>query len=239
MAATKFSFERIEKKYFLTPEQQDAMIRAFRGHMVSDAYGRYSLCNIYYDTPDWRLIRASIEKPVYKEKLRVRSYGVPAGNGKVFVELKKKYEGVVYKRRIVLPACDAPAFLRGEAVPVNDSQVGSEIQWFQRFYHAEPRVYIGYDRIAFAGVEDPNLRITFDTNLRWRDTQLDLRAGNHGSLLLPWQQVLMEVKIPGACPLWLARLLTELRLYPVSFSKYGTCYRDHIVNFDKEARFSA
>ena len=69
-------FERYEKKYFLSPEQQRQLLQAIGSHVKMDFYGRYTISNLYYDTPDWRLIRTSLEKPIYKEKLRVRSYGV-------------------------------------------------------------------------------------------------------------------------------------------------------------------
>lgn len=239
-ANTKFSFERYEKKFFLTPQQQEILIDYIKDYTVSDVYGKYSLCNIYYDTDDWRLIRASLEKPVYKEKLRVRSYGVPEKQGKVFVEIKKKFDGVVYKRRIDMTADKVENYLSGKDTDCCDSQIGNEIQWFQKLYHSKPKVYIGYDRIAFAGIEDPELRITFDTNLRWRESNLDLTKGDYGQLIIPRDQVLMEIKIPGACPMWLTEILTELELYSTSFSKYGTVYRDFILkNNLKEARLSA
>lgn len=206
-------------------------------YMKKDAYGAYTICNIYYDTEDWRLIRTSLEKPVYKEKLRVRSYGVPSGGDRVFVELKKKYDGVVYKRRVTMPAAQAAPFLDGALPEDAFGQIGREIAWFQRLYRARPRVFIAYDRLAFAGAEDPELRITFDTNLRWRDTQLDLRLGDHGAPIGDPDMILMEIKIPGVCPLWLSRLLSQAGVYPTSFSKYGACYQQHILN--KEGRFCA
>ena len=173
----QYSFERYEKKYFLNEAQYGAVLSELQKHMKADDYGQYTICNIYYDTGDWRLIRKSLEKPVYKEKLRVRSYGVPTGDDKVFVELKKKYDGVVYKRRVAMTAAQAAPFLEGALPEDAFGQIGREIMWFQRFYRAEPRVFIAYDRLAFAGTDDPELRITFDTSLRWRDTQLDLRLG--------------------------------------------------------------
>ena len=176
-AQIKNCFERYEKKYRLTAEQQRLVLEGMRPYMKKDAYGAYTICSIYYDTDDWRLIRASLEKPVYKEKLRVRSYGVPEEDGRVFVELKKKYDGVVYKRRITTEAREAAPFLAG-SVPNVHGQIGQEILWFQQLYGARPRVFITYDRLAFAGIDDPELRITFDTNLRWRDTALDLRLGD-------------------------------------------------------------
>lgn len=136
-AQIKNCFERYEKKYRLTAEQQRLILEGMRPYMKKDAYGAYTICNIYYDTDDWRLIRASLEKPVYKEKLRVRSYGVPEENGRVFVELKKKYDGVVYKRRITTEAREAAPFLAG-AVPNGHGQIGQELLWFQQRYGAKP-----------------------------------------------------------------------------------------------------
>lgn len=238
----QYSFQRYEKKYLITPLQQKRICAAARDYMKEDAYGRYTICNIYYDTPDWSLIRASLEKPVYKEKLRVRSYGTPALHDNVFVEIKKKYDGVVYKRRAVMEAGLAEDYLAGGAPASPGGQIGREIDWFQRFYRTAPQVFIGYERMALAGIEDPELRITFDTNLRWRDTGLDLCLGDHGERLLPGDQILMEIKIPGAAPFWLSRMLSEVQAFPISFSKYGTCYQNFIQKetiFSKEMRCSA
>ena len=222
-------FERYEKKYFLTPAGQKALLQAIAPYIKMDFYGKYTICNLYYDTPDWRLIRASLEKPVYKEKLRVRSYGVPAPDGMVLAELKKKYAGVVYKRRITVPAAEVQPLLAGQQSLADYGQIGREIAWFQQLYDARPRVFIGYDRIAFAGVADPELRITFDTGIRWRTAQLELCAGDHGAPLLPDDRVLLELKLPGVCPLWLAHALAEAGAVPVSFSKYGSCYCHHLL----------
>ena len=197
-------FERYERKYRLTKAQQRLILNGMRNHMKADNYGRYTICNIYYDTDDWRLVRASIEKPVYKEKLRVRSYGVQDDDGKVFVELKKKYDGVVYKRRIITAPETAKELLDGKLPVESFGQIGREIKWFQSFYSAVPKVFIGYDRLAFAGIEQPELRITFDTDIRYRTTELDLRLGDHGALILPHDEVLMEIKLPGVCPIWLS-----------------------------------
>ena len=222
-------FERYEKKYFLSPAGQKILLGAIAPHIKMDFYGKYTICNLYYDTPDWRLICASLAKPVYKEKLRVRSYGVPEPEGKVFAELKKKYDGVVYKRRITVPAAQVQPLLAGQLPLADYGQVGREIAWFQQLYSAVPRVFIGYDRIAFAGVEDPELRITFDTGIRWRTTELDLCAGDAGAPLLPDDRVLLELKLPGVCPLWLAHGLADAKALPVSFSKYGSCYCHHLL----------
>ena len=228
-AQIKTCFERYEKKYRLTAEQQRVILQGMAPYMKKDAYGAYTICNIYYDTPDWRLIRTSLEKPVYKEKLRVRSYGVPGEDGRVFVELKKKYDSVVYKRRVTTEYSNVEPLLTGSVPAADFGQIGREIGYFQSFYHTVPKVFIGYDRLAFAGIDDPQLRITFDTNLRWRDTDVNLRLGDHGApIALPCGDVLMEVKIPGACPLWLCHLLSDVGAFPASFSKYGACYRDEL-----------
>lgn len=228
--ATQNCFKRYEKKYCLTKAQQRIILAGMQPYMKKGAYGEYTICNIYYDTDDWRLIRTSLEKPVYKEKLRVRSYGTPTGNGSVFVEIKKKYDGVVYKHRVTAGTNEIQSFLNGICPAEQYDQIGQEILWFQRFYRTRPKVFIGYDRLAFAGIDDPGLRITFDTDLRWRDTDADLRLGDRGApIALPGGEVLMEVKMPGACPLWLSRLLSEAGAFPTSFSKYGACYSGSIL----------
>ena len=239
--AVQFSFQRVEKKYLLTPAQYERLRQQLAAYMQEDEYGKTAICNIYYDTEDWELIRRSLEKPIYKEKLRVRSYGIPAEDGTVFVELKKKYDGIVYKRRIHTEAYRVEPFLGGLEPPETYGQIGREIGWFQRQYRTAPRVFIAYDRIALAGIGDPSLRVTFDTRLRWRDTALDLCLGDAGSPILPGDdRILMELKLPGVCPLWLSWMLTGLQLYPTSFSKYGTCFARYLnPNFIKEAHYCA
>lgn len=226
----QFCFKRYEKKYMLTPDQLTRMLVGIHGHMRADEFGRYTICNIYYDTDDFQLIRASLEKPVYKEKLRMRSYGVPGSRDEVFVELKKKYNSVVYKRRTVMKAADAVSYIHDGAVSEREDQICREIDWFMGSYHPKPKVFIAYDRTAFAGLDNPDLRLTFDANLRWRDHDLDLRAGDYGEPLLASGQILMEIKIPGTTPVWLAHLLSEIGAFPTSFSKYGTCYTQNILS---------
>lgn len=224
------SFRRIEKKYLLTPDRYHALLKGMMPYMKADEYGQYTICNIYYDTDNFALIRASLEKPVYKEKLRLRSYGTPADDKKVFVEIKKKYDHVVYKRRTVMACADATDYLAGNAYPQNQDQICREIDWFLKFYQPKPKVFLAYDRVALAGIENEELRVTFDTNLRWRDYDLDLRLGDYGERFMPEDCILMEIKIPGTAPLWLSHLLSELEVFPTSFSKYGTCYRKYLIN---------
>lgn len=227
MSELQSCFKRYEKKYLLTPAQYDAVKRGMASRMKPDAHPNYTICNIYYDTKNYDLIRASLEKPVYKEKLRLRSYGVPGSQSPAFAELKKKYDGVVYKRRVTLPAMDAARWLSGKR-PGDGSQISREIEWFLQFYRPEPKVYLAYDREAWAAADGGELRITFDTAIRVRSNDLDLRAGDHAVPLLSDGRILMEIKIPGAAPLWLARLLAENGIFPTSFSKYGSYYKEFV-----------
>ena len=228
MCEVQSCFRRYEKKYLLTQAQYRAVKQGMASYMTPDVHPRYSISNIYYDTEHFDLIRASLESPVYKEKLRLRSYGVPSGSDTVFVECKKKYDGVVYKRRITMEMQDAAHYLRGEQAGDN-SQISREIDWFLQFYQPTPKAFIAYDREAWAAADGGELRITFDTALRVRSNDVDLRQGDHGVPLLDEDLVLMEIKIPGTAPLWLSRLLSENRVFPVSFSKYGLYYKKFVL----------
>lgn len=230
MGKTKVTFKRYEKKYLLSADKYRLLRQRLDEYIEPDEYFQSTVCSVYYDSEDYRLIRRSIEKPVYKEKLRLRSYNVPRPDDPVFVELKKKYLGVVYKRRVQMSARQAAAYLSGREAPPEDSQMIREINWFLRVNRLAPKVFIACDRTAYRAKDDPELRITFDENIRWRDTELELTAGSHGKPLVPEGQVLLELKIPGAAPLWLARILSEQELFPCSFSKYGTCYKENILS---------
>ena len=237
----RYSFERYENKYFLTPAQYAHIIEDIRPYVKEDDYGRYTICNIYCDSDDWSVVRASTGAPDYKEKLRLRSYGTVGDDGSVFAEIKKKYAGIVYKRRISIGASETDAIF-SRHFGVGGTQTEREIGHFVGFYKAVPKVFIAYDREAYAGLYDPELRITFDTGIRWRTGELDLRAGDHGKALLGDARILMEIKLPGVCPMLLAGILSENGAFPVPFSKYGTCYRENILKKDfceKEAHFCA
>lgn len=230
MSEAKLTFKRTEKKYLLSAEKYAALWERLSPHLVPDEYPASTVCSIYYDTDDYRLIRHSIEGPVYKEKLRLRSYNVPAPEDPVFVELKKKYKGVVYKRRVRMSAREAEDWLDRAVSPAEDSQMVREIDWFLRSVRPEAKVFLACDRLAWRDREEEELRITFDRDLRWRTAGLSLCAGDGGEPLLEPGEVLMEIKTPAAAPLWLAHALSELEIFPVSFSKYGVCYREHILN---------
>lgn len=218
-------FERYELKYLLSKRQQAALLDIMAAHMEPDAYGRTSIRNIYFDTDDFRLVRRSLEKPVYKEKFRVRSYGRADADSTVFVELKKKYNSVVYKRRMALPEREAVAWLRGDGLPPEQTQIAEEMTYFFRFYKTlRPAVFLSYDREAYRARAGGDLRVTFDTNILYRREELSLCEDVWGTPLLEPEQALMEIKTMGGIPLWLVHFLTENRLYKTSFSKYGAAY---------------
>ncbi|SFG97610.1 VTC domain-containing protein [Desulfotomaculum arcticum] len=230
MAQYQKVFKRYEKKYLMDEQQYQALKKFLQGRMTVNQFGSNTICNIYFDTPDYRLIRASIEKPVYKEKLRLRSYGVPKKEDTVFVELKKKYKGIVYKRRVPMTLQETEQYLLRGKQPNKSGQILKEIGWFLDFYQPIiPKVYIAYDRIAMCSSENTELRITFDTNIRWRESILDLARGVWGNTLLEEGQHLMEIKILGSMPIWLSKGLTEIGIFPASYSKYGNCYKNYLI----------
>ena len=220
-------FKKYEKKYLLNEKQYFAVLETLKSNALPDKYSKSTVCSIYYDTPDKRLIRASVEKPIYKEKLRLRSYGVPGDSTDCFLELKKKYKGIVYKRRIVTPYSDGVAYMEGIENALKPSQIKNEIDYFKAYYGTlSPSVDIFYNRLAFYDKEDPNVRLTFDSGILYRDNELNLKNGIYGERVLPDGIYLMEIKSAGAMPLWTAEMLSSLKIYPTSFSKYGTAYKN-------------
>lgn len=222
-------FQRVEKKYMLDSITYRTLMMRIGDRLIPDAYSRYTVSNLYFDTPDWLLARRSIEQPPFKEKLRLRGYGVPGPGDRVFLELKRKVDGVVYKRRESMTLSEAEQYLK-TGRHFGGGQIWNELDYFMRLYHPSPRVYLAYDRRAFTGEEDPSLRITFDTGIRSRTDKLRLGAGDWGEPLAKDSSCLMEIKAVGAMPLWLAHELSELSIYPASFSKYGCVYKDSIAN---------
>lgn len=218
-------FKRSEIKYLISQEQYKHIRREMAEHMKGDEFGRSNICSIYFDTPDYLLARRSIEKPVYKEKLRLRSYGTVLPESKVFVEIKKKYDSVVYKRRISMEYQEAADYLlRG--VEVKDSQISHEIDFFlARYSNLRPSVFLSYEREAFYAADDHEFRITFDENILWRDYDISLGKGIYGQPVLKKDQILMEIKTGSSIPLWMTEILSKYHIYKTSFSKYGNAYR--------------
>ncbi|MBQ1236209.1 MAG: polyphosphate polymerase domain-containing protein [Oscillospiraceae bacterium] len=228
MKETQLSFQRYEKKYMMTAGQYEALWAELSPRLRPDEYFSSTVCSLYYDTDDYSLIRHSIQKPVYKEKLRLRSYGIPNDDSPVFVELKKKFKGIVYKRRIELEKAQAESWLDGGPAP-DDSQISREIDWVLNRYELSPKIIICCDREAWVDKENSELRFTFDKNIRYREDQLDLSFGSQGRLLLEDGSVLMEIKMPETSPLWLAELLSRHKVFPAGLSKYGKSYEQKLM----------
>ncbi|MEA4894973.1 MAG: polyphosphate polymerase domain-containing protein [Oscillospiraceae bacterium] len=227
MKSVQNTFMRYEMKYLVDSEQRGALMELIEKHMVPDEYGRSTICNVYYDTPDMRLVRRSIEKPVYKEKLRVRCYGAQPENDRVFIELKKKYDDVVFKRRVSMSAEQAEQYIAGKSGCPKHNQIVSEIDYFLSEYeNLRPAAFVGYEREAYFAKDDPNLRMTFDDNILWRDYDIGICRGLCGKALLKPGQSLMEIKVSTAFPLWLTSKLSELKIFKINFSKYGNAYRE-------------
>ncbi len=231
-------FNRYEHKYILQKEIFQKVIEIVDAHMELDPHNKchktYPISNIYFDTDDDYLIRTSISKPAYKEKLRLRSYGVPDGESKVYLEIKKKYNGLVNKRRTEIKLNEAYEFIKSGNVQRNkeymNSQVVNEITYFLSRYKLKPKVYLAYDRIAYFEKGNPDLRISFDTNIRSRRYDVHLEDGDYGKALMKDDIYLMEIKTSYAMPLWLTEMLTDLGIRRQNFSKYGTEYKKYVKN---------
>lgn len=228
----KNRFQRKETKYVLTVEQYTYLKKAFAKEMVLDQYGKHTILSLYYDDSNFNLIRRSIQKPKYKEKFRVRSYGVAYDpQTPVYLEIKKKVAGIVYKRRIGIPYEKLAAFNQHTAsvvVAPKDQQVKNEIDYLMNRRHLFPRVLICYDREAFYGQRNADFRVTFDHQIRYRTTDLTLDSSSEGELVAPEVDVLMEVKALGAYPVWFTHLLSCGKIYPASFSKYAQVYQRYL-----------
>lgn len=237
-------FQRVEKKYRMTHEQYEMFLEKMAEYINEDEFGLHTIHNIYYDTPDYGLIRNSLEKPKYKEKFRVRGYGEITRDSQIFLEIKKKYRGVVYKRRTCMTCHEAERYLSARIMPESCDQIMREIDYFFEFYKLQPQVYLAYDRVAYVGNEDAELRITIDRNIRSRYERLEL-GYDEGCQMLNPGTYLMEIKVPMAYPIWLSHILAELRIYPLSFSKYGTVYANSVLSgelhlwLDKEVEMAA
>lgn len=222
-------FRRKEKKYMLTAAQYQQMRQGIMAHgMQPDEFGLHTIASLYYDTPDYQLIQHSLEKPVYKEKLRLRAYGSQVlPDDDAYVEIKKKFKGVVYKRRIAAPLPEAMQGLAEGHFQDTHGQIGREINFFLQRYNLRPACWLGYERKAFFS-ETEDVRITFDENIRFRLDGWDMTLPPEGAPLMDQGLYLMEVKIPFGMPLWLVDLMNECGVFSRSFSKYGTVYMEHI-----------
>ena len=221
---TQMIFKRCEMKYLLTDEQRARLMGVMSEHMIPDEYGPSTVMNVYCDTPSSLLVRRSLEHPTYKEKVRLRSYGTLLPGEPVFLELKKKADGIVYKRRCTMPLERAEAFLACQGDP--KTQIERELDFsIRRYGGLRKSAFIAYDREAFYAADDHEFRMTFDVRVRTRWDRLTLTSDSAGEQILPDGKNLLEVKAGGAMPLWLARFLSDERIFKASFSKYGFAYQ--------------
>lgn len=228
------TFKRYELKYILTKQQKEKIQQVMEKYMNLDDYGRTTIRNIYFDTENFYLARHSIEKPAYKEKLRLRSYKAVGENDPVFVELKKKYDSIVYKRRLVMPKYQvSDTFKNNIPIPVK-SQIAEEINYFRNYYKSlHPAVFLTYEREAYFSLNGSDFRVTFDENILYRENDFDLGGSIYGIPLIKSNQTLMEIKTSGGYPLWMSHILSELNVFKASFTKYGSAYIDITSNKTK------
>jgi hypothetical protein len=231
-------FKRYELKYMLTAEQKAKVLIAMDPYMKPDQYGRTTIRNLYFDTDTYLLIRRSIEKTAYKEKLRIRSYSKANADSTVFVELKKKYQSVVYKRRISFSEGEAIQWVANHQHCPKDTQISAEVDYFLKLYKTlHPTVFLSYEREAYYAKDKSDFRVTFDDTILFRQEDLSLESEVYGTPLLPEGMVLMEIKCSGGIPLWMTEILSKEQIYKTSFSKYGTAYTNYI--FPQLHRLSA
>ncbi|MBR3645104.1 MAG: polyphosphate polymerase domain-containing protein [Lachnospiraceae bacterium] len=220
-------FQRTEMKYQLSTKQYEQLILFLEKIATVDKYGLTKINNIYFDTPNYKLIRQSLEKPLYKEKLRLRTYGTTKDSTNAFIEIKKKYKGIVYKRRVSASYKEAYDYLVNGTKLKQQNQIIKEIDYFLHLYQGlQPTMKITYDRVAWIGKNDPSLRITIDSNIQWSTKNLDLKSDADGKAILDEGEYMMEIKVTNGMPVDLAKKLSELKIFPSSFSKYGRSYID-------------
>ncbi len=230
-------FNRYEMKYRITNEQYEKLRERLSEHMESDEHSKngefYTICNIYYDTVHNDLIRRSIDGGVYKEKMRLRSYGTVGKDQKVFLEIKKKYKGLVNKRRTKMILQDAYDYFetgkKPEVQPFMNAQVLDELDYMKNRLNLMPKLFLSYDRCAMFDRENRDFRVTFDRNITARRYDLGLHYGVYGDKLIGDDEWIMEIKIDKAMPLWMTEILSEFKIYKTSFSKYGTEYKAYVA----------
>mgnify|MGYP004451096847 CR=1 FL=1 len=222
--AEQCNFKRYEMKYLITSAQRDALKEYMKTYMIEDCHGKSVIQSVYLDTPDFLLARRSMEHPLYKEKLRMRSYGVADAQSTCFLELKKKYDAVVYKRRECMSRVELEQYIQCGTC-TRDSQIMRELKFAMgRYPDIAPAIHLSYEREAYYQKNDDSFRITMDENILWRIHEVNLGSGIGGTPILEPDQILVEVKTAGAIPLWLVNYFSREHIYKTSFSKYGRAY---------------
>lgn len=214
-------FKRTEIKYLVSEKQVQELMWLIEPYLKKDEYFKGTNCSVYYDDENRYLAIHSLEKPLYKEKIRIRSYGVPRLNDTVFLEIKKKFNGIGSKRRIPVKLADFYEYEKTGKLTTNSPIIKAELDECFKRYHLKPTMYLAYDRTSYCGKDDPSFRLTFDRNVRSRNNDLRLEAGDHGKKFFENNEVVMEVKAINRYPLFFVHALSKLKIYPASFSKYG------------------
>ena len=221
-------FTRYEKKFLITKGQAASLVAALNERMKPDLYDSYWVQNLYFDTENWDVIHTSMQRPYYKEKMRLRYYGTPDGASEAYLELKKKYAGVVYKRRIALPLAAITSPLE-EVLASHQTQIAKELDFYLRTNKVSQKMFVAYRRRAFSCDEHPGLRLTLDTDIRYRSDELHFQEPNEGRIVLSDDYQLMEIKFPASIPLWLARLCSENGIFATTYSKYARCFTNYVL----------
>ncbi len=227
-------FKRTETKYLLSEDQFKKLMEIIEPYLRKDQYFKGTNCSIYFDTEDLYLAIHSVEKPLYKEKIRLRSYGVPKLDDIVFLEIKKKFDGIGSKRRLPIKLSDFYRFLETRKLKTENEVIKNELGTCFKRYRLKPALYLAYDRTSYCAKDNPTFRVTFDHNVRSRTTDLKLEVGDHGQPYFKTPTIVMEVKALDAYPLWFVRALSKNKLYPASFSKYGRVIEKVIYKQEKQ-----
>ena len=226
-----YIFRRVEEKYVLNKEQLKKIKEVLKEYMIPDVHGKSTICNIYFDSDQYDLGRRTISKPIFKEKIRLRSYNIPTQDSMVYLEIKRKCDGVVGKRRIGMKLSEFNEYLKNpKSLQNTNAQIKKELDYCFKFYGLKPTMYLSYEREAYYDKENVDFRITFDNNIIAREKELDLEKGSFGKSIFDKDKYIMEVKTLGAMPIWFVKVINELKLKPFSFSKYGEAYKRFILN---------
>lgn len=218
-------FKRVEQKYLLNEKQYLAIKKALKENFQKDKYFESKIYNLYFDNDNDDMMANSLDKPIYKAKIRIRSYQeVKKHNDIVFLEIKKKYKGIVYKRRITLTYKEYQDYINENKLPTHDIQIMKEIDYEIKQYNLKPKIFVAYDRQSYYSKTDTNFRITIDENLRSRFNELSLKDSKKNKIFFQEKTYIMELKSQYGLPLWFTKILSENNIYKKSFSKVGSIY---------------
>lgn len=230
-------FRRVEKKYIINKEQYLYLKEILNERMIEDEHGKSTICNIYFDTGQFDLIRHSISKPYYKDKIRLRSYNTPDFDSNVYLEIKKKCDDVVGKRRIQMTLKDYYEYINEYDEIKENNQVKKELNYYFKFYNLQPTMFVSYFRRAYYDKDNMDFRITFDSNVIARNYDLKLENGNYGENILEKDKYIMEIKTLGAMPIWIVKILNNLKISPCGFSKYGEAYTQLVLKVNEVSKY--